>query len=267
MRDFKKPVRLQNILIYFAGCNLSPEGYGHMTHLLSSLANGKIILALEGGYNLTSISYSMSLCTKALLGDPIPSLRLNSSVDSSALESIHNVLKTHSKYWQVLEAFQRVLPTVCPVKPGHYALPVETAEVTELMGKMDIQAERMRPPDENANSVPHPPNPTIPDPPFSAGEPSLSIPSVTPPMNLRINRPTTPGAAVVDPVGIGGGEMNVTGAVAETATTERTVPEEASEGAVGGSVRPQEPVAFEFLLGVSSSYHVPCLIQWRALAH
>lgn len=47
---------------------LTPEIYGHFTHWLSSLANGKIILCLEGGYNVNSISHSMVMCTKALLG-------------------------------------------------------------------------------------------------------------------------------------------------------------------------------------------------------
>jgi histone deacetylase 6 len=28
-------------------CNVTPEGFAHMTHMLSSLANGKTVLALE----------------------------------------------------------------------------------------------------------------------------------------------------------------------------------------------------------------------------
>jgi hypothetical protein len=91
------------------GCSVTPEGYAHMTHLLSSLANGKMILALEGGYNLTSIAYSMVMCTKALLGDPIPSLTLNKKIHPSALQSIENVLNVQSKYWSVLRPFRKLL--------------------------------------------------------------------------------------------------------------------------------------------------------------
>jgi histone deacetylase 6 len=54
--------------------NVTPAGFSQMTKLLSTLANGNIILALEGGYNLTSISESMSNCVSTLLGDPCPSV-------------------------------------------------------------------------------------------------------------------------------------------------------------------------------------------------
>ena len=38
-----------------AGCEVTPECFGHMTKLLSGLAGGKLVLALEGGYNVISI--------------------------------------------------------------------------------------------------------------------------------------------------------------------------------------------------------------------
>jgi histone deacetylase 6 len=49
--------------------NITPAGFGQMTKMLSNLANGNMILALEGGYNLTSITESMSSCISILLGD------------------------------------------------------------------------------------------------------------------------------------------------------------------------------------------------------
>ena len=33
------------------GCNLTPAGYFDMTRRLAALSAGKIVLALEGGYN------------------------------------------------------------------------------------------------------------------------------------------------------------------------------------------------------------------------
>ncbi|KAK7495506.1 hypothetical protein BaRGS_00013204 [Batillaria attramentaria] len=57
---------------FLGGYKVTPECYGHMTHMLSGLANGKVVLALEGGYNLNSISLSMATCTSVLLGDPCP---------------------------------------------------------------------------------------------------------------------------------------------------------------------------------------------------
>lgn len=56
------------------GFNISPNGFAQMTKMLSFLANGKVIMGLEGGYNLTSISESINSCASVLLGDTCPSL-------------------------------------------------------------------------------------------------------------------------------------------------------------------------------------------------
>ncbi|XP_020290831.1 histone deacetylase 6 isoform X2 [Pseudomyrmex gracilis] len=85
------------------GCLVSPEIYAHLTHWLSSLANGRIILSLEGGYNINSISHAMTMCTKALLGDPLPMLDPGLIPCTSAINSINNVLKTHKRFWPNLQ--------------------------------------------------------------------------------------------------------------------------------------------------------------------
>ncbi|XP_072939655.1 histone deacetylase 6 [Epargyreus clarus] len=101
------------------GCKVTPECYGRMTQMLKGLAGGRIILCLEGGYNVTSISYAMTMCTKALLGDPIihhydPKVTYH----PSAVESITNVIKVHKKYWKALK-FQLALPIEDVIeKPG-----------------------------------------------------------------------------------------------------------------------------------------------------
>lgn len=94
------------------GCKVSPEAYGHFTHWLSSLANGKIILLLEGGYNVNSISHSMALCAKSLLADPLPTFQISSrwnGINSSALETLQNVIRTQETYWKCLK-FNKKLP-------------------------------------------------------------------------------------------------------------------------------------------------------------
>ena len=92
------------------GCKVSPEMYAHMTHHLSALANGKIILMLEGGYNLNSISLSMTLCTKTLLGDPLPPLAPYKIPLARALTTIRNVIRSYSAYWSCIKGFDCLLP-------------------------------------------------------------------------------------------------------------------------------------------------------------
>lgn len=105
----KLKLRLWNITtklittrLIFPGCRVSPECFGHMTALLSGLAEGHVVLALEGGYNLTTISYCMTLCAKALLGDPLPPLEPQLVPNKSAVQTINDVIRTHSRYWPTL---------------------------------------------------------------------------------------------------------------------------------------------------------------------
>jgi hypothetical protein len=62
----------------------------------------QIIVALEGGYNLNSISYAMTMCAKALVGDPLPPIAPKDP-KSGAKESIRSVIRQHSKYWSCLK--------------------------------------------------------------------------------------------------------------------------------------------------------------------
>ncbi len=78
---------------------LSPEGYARMTVRLAALASGKLVLALEGGYNLEAISRSAAACARVLLGEPAPSQE--SGAPSAVAERIlEEVWKTHRSFWQ-----------------------------------------------------------------------------------------------------------------------------------------------------------------------
>ncbi|RWS14848.1 histone deacetylase 6-like isoform X2, partial [Dinothrombium tinctorium] len=80
---------------------LSPQVYGHFVHLLSPLAKGKLILALEGGYNLRSISLSASYCVSALLNDSPSRLSLD-NIDEETFQTIDNVINFQSQRWMSL---------------------------------------------------------------------------------------------------------------------------------------------------------------------
>uniref|UniRef100_A0A3B3BY58 Histone deacetylase 6 n=1 Tax=Oryzias melastigma TaxID=30732 RepID=A0A3B3BY58_ORYME len=85
------------------GYNVTPEGYAHLTHMLMSLAGGRVLIILEGGYNLTSISDSMAACTSVLLGDPPPSLVTPlPPPHHCAAVAINEVIQHHAPYWRSL---------------------------------------------------------------------------------------------------------------------------------------------------------------------
>ncbi|XP_017050819.1 histone deacetylase 6 isoform X3 [Drosophila ficusphila] len=100
------------------GCKVTPEGYGMLTHWLSALAGGRIIVCLEGGYNVNSISYAMTMCTKTLLGDPVPTPQLGATAlqkpatvaYQSCVESLQSCLQVQRNHWRCLEFVGRRLP-------------------------------------------------------------------------------------------------------------------------------------------------------------
>ncbi|KZT72053.1 Arginase/deacetylase [Daedalea quercina L-15889] len=80
-------------------CHVTPTGYAHMTHMLSSLANGRLVVALEGGYNLDAISVSALAVARVVLGEVPP--QLEPMVASEvATETIWHVALEQSKYWK-----------------------------------------------------------------------------------------------------------------------------------------------------------------------
>ncbi|XP_058245625.1 histone deacetylase 6 [Hemibagrus wyckioides] len=98
------------------GYQVTPECYAHLTHQLLSLAAGRVLVILEGGYNLTSISTSMAMCTSMLLGDAPPQLPPLPPPHPSAAISINNVLRAHAPYWrslriQIPESLRLSLPS------------------------------------------------------------------------------------------------------------------------------------------------------------
>ena len=77
-------------------------GFGHMTRELMSLADGKIILVLEGGYDLAGICDCSELCLKALLGEELPAVseeELNRSPCKPALETLESTINIQQGRW------------------------------------------------------------------------------------------------------------------------------------------------------------------------
>jgi histone deacetylase 6 len=85
-----------------AGCKVSPEGYGQMCHMLTSLAEGRVAVLLEGGYNLKSVSDSMLMCANTLLGDPLPTTLIG-ALQPGAAVTIQRVAHYLLPYWSSLD--------------------------------------------------------------------------------------------------------------------------------------------------------------------
>lgn len=82
-------------------CHVSPAGYAHMTHALMSLADGKVAVCLEGGYNLRSIAVSALAVTRTLMGEP-PDRLIQTEPTTSGVDTVKLVLRQQSKFWPCL---------------------------------------------------------------------------------------------------------------------------------------------------------------------
>lgn len=83
------------------GCHVTPAGYAHMTHMLMSLAGGKIVVCMEGGYNLRSIAVSALAVTRTLMGEQ-PERLQSTQPSPSAVDVVQMVLRQQSKFWPCL---------------------------------------------------------------------------------------------------------------------------------------------------------------------
>lgn len=83
------------------GCHVSPAGYAHMTHMLMSLADGKLVVCMEGGYNLRSIAVSALAVTRTLMGEQ-PDRLTTTQPSPVGVDTVQLVLRQQSKYWPCL---------------------------------------------------------------------------------------------------------------------------------------------------------------------
>ncbi|XP_023516037.1 histone deacetylase 5 [Cucurbita pepo subsp. pepo] len=83
------------------GCCVTPYGYSIMLEKLMNLGQGKIVLALEGGYNLDSIATSTLACAELL----VDGRTMNNSSETCPFEST----------WRVIQAVRRELSPFWPM--------------------------------------------------------------------------------------------------------------------------------------------------------
>ncbi|KAK7746652.1 Histone deacetylase hda1 [Cytospora paraplurivora] len=82
-------------------CFVTPTCYAHMTHMLMSLAGGKVAVCLEGGYNLRAISDSALAVARTLMGEPPPRMTLP-KINKEAAKALARVQAYQAPYWECM---------------------------------------------------------------------------------------------------------------------------------------------------------------------
>ena len=82
------------------GMRVSPGGYAALTERLLSLADGRVVLALEGGYNLDAIARSAAACLRVLLGEESPNDF--GSVSPAGARKIEEAIEVQREFWKGL---------------------------------------------------------------------------------------------------------------------------------------------------------------------
>jgi histone deacetylase 6 len=83
------------------GCFVTPPCYAHMTHMLMSLAGGKVAVCLEGGYNLQAISHSALAVARTLMGEPPPQMEIP-PISKEAARVLARVQAVQAPYWECM---------------------------------------------------------------------------------------------------------------------------------------------------------------------
>ncbi|XP_045909392.1 histone deacetylase 4 isoform X1 [Micropterus dolomieu] len=120
------------------GYKLTAKCFGYLTRQLMVLAGGRLVLALEGGHDLTAICDASEACVSALLGnelDPIPDEVLQQRPNANAVHSMEKVLETHSKYWRSL---QRSVSTLGCSLSEALRRDAEEAETVSAMASLSV---------------------------------------------------------------------------------------------------------------------------------
>ncbi|KAM8788137.1 histone deacetylase 4 isoform 2-T2 [Rhynchonycteris naso] len=138
------------------GYNLSAKCFGYLTKQLMGLAGGRVILALEGGHDLTAICDASEACVSALLGnelDPLPEKVLQARPNANAVRSMEKVIEIHSQYWRALRRLP--CPAACSLVEAQKCDSEEAETVTAMASlSVGVRPAEKRPDEEPMEEEP-----------------------------------------------------------------------------------------------------------------
>ncbi|KAM4884546.1 histone deacetylase 5 isoform 6-T6 [Sylvia borin] len=90
------------------GYSVTAKCFGHLTKQLMMLAGGRVVLALEGGHDLTAICDASEACVTALLGlelEPLDPALLQQKPNVNAVATLEKVIEIQSRHWSCVRRF------------------------------------------------------------------------------------------------------------------------------------------------------------------
>ncbi|CAF1064310.1 unnamed protein product [Adineta ricciae] len=94
------------------GYELTPTCFAYMTKELMNFSNGKVVLVLEGGYELNALAECGKLCIEALLNRQIPAFSketLETKPNPYAVRSLKQVIEVQREFWPLLDEYKHLV--------------------------------------------------------------------------------------------------------------------------------------------------------------
>ncbi|XP_033718865.1 histone deacetylase 9 isoform X1 [Tursiops truncatus] len=122
------------------GYKVTAKCFGHLTKQLMTLADGHVVLALEGGHDLTAICDASEACVNALLGNELEPLAediLQQTPNMNAVISLQKIIEIQSKYWKSVRTVS--VPRGCALAGAQLQ---EETETVSALASLTVDVEQ-----------------------------------------------------------------------------------------------------------------------------
>ncbi|XP_054941012.1 histone deacetylase 9 isoform X11 [Physeter macrocephalus] len=122
------------------GYKVTAKCFGHLTKQLMTLADGHVVLALEGGHDLTAICDASEACVNALLGNELEPLAediLQQTPNTNAVISLQKIIEIQSKYWKSVRTVS--VPRGCALAGAQLQ---EETETVSALASLTVDVEQ-----------------------------------------------------------------------------------------------------------------------------